>query len=215
MERVAVVQRHLEAATDQIVPPVDPALLHRVAVHEAGHLLAALLSPLPIPRRAWVTPCGGGVEPGPVPTLTPQLAEAKLRLCLAGRAAETVVLGEAANGAGIGPKSDLAQATGLALAMELNWCFGDADLVWQDVSQLTFEGLPRETQRRVRAHLQDAQRDVDSLLEANLDSLQKITAELLCKRELTQSDLHVLSKRLPPSARAVGKPRSSRSLLNS
>ena len=206
-ERVALAQRHLAAAVDEIAPPLDPALLRRVAVHEAGHLIAALLAPLPTPLGAWVTARGGQVTPAPLPTITPKLAEAKLRMCLAGRAAERLVLGEAANGAGLGLTSDLAQATKLALEMEMNWSFRGADLVWQDVSQVDFDRLPLRTQCRIRAHLQSAERAVSRLLEENLHSLKRIAAELICRRELTGRDLDELSKDLFPSQRFVGTTR--------
>jgi cell division protease FtsH len=35
-DREVLAQRHLEAAVDEIAPPLEPALLHRIAVHEAG-----------------------------------------------------------------------------------------------------------------------------------------------------------------------------------
>ncbi|WP_093928887.1 hypothetical protein [Sulfitobacter dubius] len=177
------------------------------SLHEAGHLLAALLSPLPTPVRAWMTARGGHVEPAPLPTITPKLAEAKLRMCLAGRAAEALVLGEVSNGAGLGPTSDLAQATKLALEMDLNWSFGGADLVWRDASQVDFDRLPIRTQQRLRATLQDAEVAVSSLLEENLHSLKRIAAELICKRELTGRGLDELSKDLFPSQRSLGTTR--------
>lgn len=195
-DREVLAQRHLEAAVDAIAPPLDPGLLHRIAVHEAGHLLAALLSPLPTPVRAWVTARGGHVEPAYLPMFTPTLAEAKLRMCLAGCAAETLVLDEMSNGAGIGPTSDLAQATMLAAQMQLNWSFGDAGLAWQDASQLNFQMLPIRTQRRIEVHLQAADAAVRTLLKENLHTLKSIAAELIHKRELTQADLKKLSKRL-------------------
>ena len=204
MDRTRLLQRHLEAAVDQVAPPLEPALMHRVAIHEAGHLLAALLSPLPTPVRAWMTVRGGHVEPAPLPTITPRLAEAKLKMCLAGRAAETLVLGEAANGAGLGAASDLAQATRLALEMDLNWSFGGADLIWRDASQVDFDRLPIRTQRRIQATLQDAELAVSSLLKEHLNGLKRIAAELICRRELTRSDLDELSNDLLPSQRSVG-----------
>ena len=213
-DRTRLLQRHLEAAVDQVAPPLEPALMHRVAIHEAGHLLAALLSPLPTPVRAWMTARGGHVEPAPLPTITPKLAEAKLRMCLAGRVAETLVLGEAANGAGLGAASDLAQATRLALEMDLNWSFGGADLVWRDASQVDFDRLPIRTQRRLRATLQDAEVAVSSLLEENLHSLKRIAAELICRRELTGRDLDELSRDLFPSQRSVGTTRQPECLHN-
>ncbi len=213
-DRTRLLQRHLEAAVDQVAPPLEPALMHRVAIHEAGHLLAALLSPLPTPVRAWMTARGGHVEPAPLPTITPKLAEAKLRMCLAGRVAETLVLGEAANGAGLGAASDLAQATRLALEMDLNWSFGGADLIWRDASQVDFDRLPIRTQRRIQATLQDAELAVSSLLKEHLNGLKRIAAELICRRELTRSDLDELSKDLFPSQRSVGTTRPPECLHN-
>ena len=138
-------------------------LIHRVAIHEAGHLLSALLSPLPTPLGVWVTARGGRVEPAPLATMTSRLAKAKLRMCLAGREAETLVLSEVSNGAGVGPASDLAQATVLATQMELNWSFGESGLAWQDVSQMDFRKLPLKTQQRIEAHLQEAETAVRAL----------------------------------------------------
>ncbi|MEP1316766.1 MAG: hypothetical protein ABJK83_09155, partial [Parasphingorhabdus sp.] len=106
------------------------------------------------------------------------------------------VLDEVSNGAGIGPTSDLAQATMLAAQMELSWSFGDAGLAWQDASQLNFQMLPIRAQRRIEAHLQAADAAVRTLLRENLNTLKVIAAELIHKRELTQSDLEKLSKRL-------------------
>ena len=199
-DHVPLAQKHLEAATDQIAPALDTALSHRVAIHEAGHLLSALLSPLPTPLGVWVTARGGRVEPAPLATMTSRLAKAKLRMCLAGRAAETLVLGEVSNGAGVGPASDLAQATVLAAQMELNWSFGESGLAWQDVSQLDFQKLPPKTQHRIEAHLQDAETAVRALLNDNISSLKNIAAELVQKKELTRMDLLSLSKRLSSNA---------------
>ncbi|WP_448329763.1 AAA family ATPase [Sulfitobacter sp. M13] len=194
MDHLLLAQRHLDAATDQIAPALDTALLHRVAIHEAGHLLSALLSPLPTPLGVWVTATGGRVEPAPLATMTSRLAKAKLRMCLAGRAAERLVLGEVSNGAGVGPASDLAQATVLAAQMELNWSFGESGLAWQDVSQMDFRKLPLKTQQRIEAHLQEAETAVRALLKDNIDMLKNIAAELVQRKELTRMDLLSLSK---------------------
>jgi len=199
-DHVPLAQKHLEAATDQIAPALDTALLHRVAIHEAGHLLSALLSPLPTPLGVWVTARGGRVEPAPLATMTSRLAKAKLRMCLAGRAAERLVLGEVSNGAGVGPASDLAQATVLAAQMELNWSFGESGLAWQDVSPLDFQKLPPKTQHRIEVHLQEAETAVRALLNDNIAILKKIAAELVQKKELTRMDLLSLSKCLSSNA---------------
>ena len=116
------------------------------------------------------------------------------------------MLGEAANGAGLGAASDLAQATRLALEMDLNWSFGSADLVWRDARQVDFDRLPLSTQRRIEAQLQHADMAVSNLLANNLHGLNRIATELICRRELTQSDLNELSKGMLPSPSFEGPP---------
>ena len=136
------------------------------------------------------------MEPGFVPSTTPELAQAHLRLCLAGRAAERLKFGEASNGAGVGPTSDLAQATRLALKIELNWSFDGADLIWQDVDRVTLASLSSEQHRRVRTHLQKAHNEVTQLLKTNLHSLEEISTELMRRREFTHEDIAQLSRSL-------------------
>ena len=159
-----------------------------------------MLSPLPNPVRAWVTARGGHVEPAYLATTTPLLAEAKLKMCLAGRAAETLVLGEVSNGAGVGPTSDLAQATMLAAQMEFNWSFGESGMAWHEVKPSSLHALPVSKQRRIEAQLHAADAAVRTLIQENLHTLKDIAAELIHKRELTQTDLVNLSKRLSSEA---------------
>ncbi|MGJ8547519.1 MAG: AAA family ATPase [Sulfitobacter sp.] len=198
-DRTELRQAHLETAADAAVPSIDGTVLERIAVHEAGHVLAALLLPLPTPERAWVSSRGGYVQPSNLPMLTPELAEAQLQMLLAGRAAEVLMLGRPSNGAGLGPNSDLAQAIKLAAAIELQWGFGEAGLTWFDVDSADLHTLPPRVQQRIHAHISAADKAAHKMLAQNLCHLEQIAAELLQKRELNRVDLDRIAKRISAS----------------
>ena len=193
-ERQDLQQEHLEAAADALVLPLDETLLHRIAIHEAGHVLVALHGPLPLPKRVWVTPRGGGVEPAHLSTVTPELAEAQLQMLLAGRAAEALLLEQPSNGAGLGSASDLAQAMRLAAAIELQWAFGQSGLIWHDLSKVDVQALPTKVQQRIHAHIERANKAAHKMLLQNVDHLKNIASALTQRRELHQDDLERLTK---------------------
>lgn len=102
---------------------LPPESLQRVAVHEAGHAVAASLGG--VGRVARVTLLGAPpnigattVRGGATGLVTRSDCRRRLVFVLAGRAAEEVVLGEPSSSAGGGRDSDLARATELAAAME-------------------------------------------------------------------------------------------------
>ncbi|MBO9432537.1 AAA family ATPase [Sulfitobacter sp. R18_1] len=195
-ERQDLRQEHLEAAADALVFPSDETLLHRIAIHEAGHVLVALHGPLPLPKRVWVTPQGGGVESAHLSTVTPKLAEAQLQMLLAGRAAEALLLEQPSNGAGLGTASDLAQATRLAAAIELQWAFGQSGLIWHDIGGVDLQALPSKVQQQIHSHIERASKAAHGMLAQNLDHLKHIASELVQSRELHQDDLERLAKRI-------------------
>jgi hypothetical protein len=80
--------------------PVDPVALHRIAVHEAGHAVAAaLLLGLPWLREAHIAHTGGAIGWGPpedgVSVMTEHQVRDGIAVELAGMAAERLVLGGA------------------------------------------------------------------------------------------------------------------------
>lgn len=107
----------LEAAR----PPISDELRWRIAVHEAGHVIArmALLGGT-IHVVTIDAPDGGYVKGGEdrLEAQTEDLLTGQIAFCLAGRAAEIMMLGEAAAGSGGTSDSDLAHATAIALSME-------------------------------------------------------------------------------------------------
>lgn len=196
-------QDHLSQAADRIVPAVDAGLLDRIAVHEAGHTLVSLLSSLPTPRAVRVSAKGGDVELQALPLLTPELARDRLRTMLAGRAAEICVYGTPTSGAGAGEGSDLAQATGLALAIEQQWGFGACGLTWSPVKPQDLPCLAPALIARVDAHLRRAQADAMGLLRARIPDLLQLRDRLLREREIDRAGLEEFRQGLVESGEAA------------
>jgi ATP-dependent Zn protease len=102
---------------DVIAPKDDrsPELVERIAVHEAGHAVAAYATGLGAVLSVSIVAHGiaGGITVTDFDGYTPTRAsiEATVVQDLAGRAAEEILLGEAGPGAGGSAHSDLARAT--------------------------------------------------------------------------------------------------------
>jgi len=113
----------LAAAAAEAWPPLPASVRRRVAVHEAGHVLAAATIGAGAASlsaaigaeggAAWI---GAGEGAGPV---TEAQLDERLAIMLAGRAAEEAVFGDVTAGAA----EDLAAATRLAVAMETHLGF--------------------------------------------------------------------------------------------
>ncbi len=197
-ERSELKQGHLNLAADQLAPSlVNTTLLDRIAFHEAGHLLASLLLLLPTPKRAWISPRGGNVEPGELRIFTPSLAKAQMQVLLAGRAAEALHLEEVSSGAGVGPDSDLAQATRLAMAFEIGWGFGESGLTWQNIDLDKLFTQPTKVQQRVERHLNEAYSAVSRLLSQNSECLEELANRLKAQRELRHQEIEEIRRNLP------------------
>jgi len=157
-DRTPVQQHHLDSATGQVVPRLDDEMLRRAAIHEAGHVVVMVRLGWPFPKRVCLTTQGGQVEHFPFGMLTPKTAQERLQVLLAGRAAEICVFGNPSSGAGAGEKSDLAQATSLALAIERQWGFGESGLIWNAATAKETWRVPEDVRHRVERHLLEAEK---------------------------------------------------------
>ncbi|WP_138936632.1 AAA family ATPase [Roseovarius arcticus] len=202
-EKTELQQKHLMEAADHLAPTLSPSLQRRIAIHEAGHVLATLLSPLPTPKRAQLTAQGGMVEQGPLPILTPDWARARLQVLLAGRAAEIHLCGVPTSGAGLGPQSDLAQATELALAAETRWGFGESGLAWHGASVFGIDTAPEKVKDQVERHLRTAHEKAMAMIEENTELLSRIADRLVEARELDGQELEAIRRSLPVQAASM------------
>ena len=126
----------------------------RSAVHEAGHAVVFLALDLGIVRSVSIDHDGGTTHVEPAPSDgTRAASEAMLAFLLAGRAAESVLLGEPSSGSGGARTSDLARATRLAAAMHASHGLGDG-LIWHG----DLEGTDADTDAppRIPLHLCEA-----------------------------------------------------------
>ena len=175
---------------------LTPDDMRRVAVHETGHALAALMSSVGAPELAFVSiiPRMNGslgftasVPPeGAVMTRTE--VHERLRTIMAGRAAEEVVYGKGniSLSSGGGQSSDLAVATLTATNVICTSGFGtDGSLHWTST--------PTAAQlKQVDALLRRAYRAAVELLRANRVALDRIAAALVEHQELDGAAVRAL-----------------------
>jgi cell division protease FtsH len=117
--------------------------------------------------------------------LTPSLADAMIRVYLAGRAAEGVFFDEVSSGSGgTSRDNDLALASEMAQRIELNYGFSER-LTWHDPAT-TLCLQPRDIRDAVEARLRTAEAEVASALTPHRDTLERIAQVLIDERELDE-----------------------------
>ncbi len=171
----ALTAAHLSAALG--IGDEDAEIVRRVAIHEAGHAIAAFRLGCGRVERITISPAGGNVLlGGRKPLISAQDVTDRMEVILAGRAAEELVLGSPSVGAGGAPTSDLALASDLALRLELSWGLTDHGILYQaDPSGALLAACPevrgrandrlREAMGRVRARLSDERPALEALAE--------------------------------------------------
>lgn len=116
--------------------PITGQLRRSLAIHEAGHVVAvvrlghgrfhsAMIMDHTRPDGPSSTGGGAYYELERVAYRTAQTYRNQILISLAGIAAEDVILGAVADGAGVGEGSDLAQATRIATMMQTGFGMGD------------------------------------------------------------------------------------------
>lgn len=193
-------------------PRLGPDELRRVAVHEAGHALARLISSTQGVDLSFVTviPRMDGslgfvaAIPSDSHVATRRTMLEELETVLAGRAAEEVVFGADDVGAGAGGPSrgsDLAVATRLATLIVCQSGLGDdGALHWTEEPTAAQE-------RQIDALLGKAYAGIGARLEAHRALLDEIVALLEKKQEIAGSDLRrLLARSEQPAAPGVASP---------
>jgi ATP-dependent Zn protease len=190
-------------------PRLTPAEMHRVAVHEAGHTVARLISSTRGEDLAFtsiIPRLDGSLgftasAPANTRVLTRRTMLEQLETVLAGRASEEVVFGADDIGAGAGgPASDcdLAVATRLATLIVCQSGLGDDGfLLW--TTQPT-----ADQDDKIDDVIGEAYRSIRTRLQACRPLLDRVTAALEEKQELSGSELRLLAESIahptPPTA---------------
>ena len=181
-EERPVSDRDLQVAVDRIAPPLDPAIMRRIAVHEAGHLLVGHILGLPLPKQVYVSAASGAVVFPQSQFQTFSTASDQIITLMAGRAAEIMVFGEVSNGAGLGEDSDLAQATALALKLDTEWGLGDCGPVYLALPNASL--APAWLKDKLRETQREAEQTALQILQDNRAALHQISEVLLRERSL-------------------------------
>ncbi len=169
-------------------PKVDAGLHWRIAVHECGHAIAGHQVGRAVPKELTISGSGGGAAMQRRPCAgTKAEYEGDLVLLMAGRAAERLVLGGPAGGAGGDESSDLAQATRIATGIEASYGLGTSGTVWQASPEQAVERLrfDKGLRDRVQAHLMKAEAEATRILKANRTLLEAMAKTLAAKGVLT------------------------------
>ncbi|MFV3077941.1 AAA family ATPase [Niveispirillum fermenti] len=181
---------------------VSPDLHFRVAVHEAGHAIAAAIE---MPGKVQIVKVQGdhaGVrfELGQFDTAAH--ARSHIRILLAGRAAEELCLGAAGFGSGGPVNSDLARATSLAASMLAGHGFGDR-LLWlgnaAPENAASFLSAHPSLADQVSRMLTEEHERVMALLRPRQQAIDKVACILLERGSMSGHELEVLVAAIPTS----------------
>jgi ATP-dependent Zn protease len=200
----AMTTADLTAAVGDRHPPVSDDLRLRIAVHEAGHIVAAHVTRSAEPLSVSLSGTDGRADMRVLPhSGDARAVTASLIRSLAGRAAEEEVLGTTSGGAGGGPNSDFAHATREAITEVLSLGRDDR-LIWHPATEdpavlfARHKGL-RDT---VDHRLQAAYARARSIVSANRAAVEAIAAHLVVDGHVdrdTLRDLLVFCRKRVPS----------------
>ncbi|WP_339638143.1 AAA family ATPase [uncultured Sulfitobacter sp.] len=183
-EAVELQFRHLQDAASKIAPPLDPDVLWRTAVHKAGHIVVAHHLGMPPVRKAELRNVGGSVEFPERPLECQTTVRHRIATLMGGRAAEQVILGTASNGAGLGPSSDLAEATRLVGRALFGWGFG-TQLAHLPIDIALRYGTAQAATAKVKDWLQAAEQVARDVIEVHREDALRIAGALAEERELS------------------------------
>jgi hypothetical protein len=187
----------------------NPSLAWRIAVHEAGHALIAHLLDIGDIKEMSLKGDGGEILifraawEGTVQAFDNQIA-----YCLAGRAAEVIILGDASGGAGGGENSDLAMATAFALQMERSRGLGLNGLLWEPIGAAG-RGMTEGERQKVRERLEAQSARAQDLLEPHRHNLTKLARALVNQGYLTGEEVGHFLPDLTSAAHSGGSVRPS------
>lgn len=191
------------AALPESELPVE--VLYRIAVHEAGHVMAAYCSGFRV-ESVRIVGLGdiGGVtridQQNPV-AVTRSWIERHVVGLLSGRAAEIVLLGSASAGAGGGERSDLSVATRLLAAMSRSYGLGDDELIYLADADDAHRELDRDhaARRKINEALKRLQARALEIVENHRQQVADVADALASRRFLSADDIDAIVGQSAPS----------------
>jgi cell division protease FtsH len=219
-DQLSVTMRDFEMAKDRVIMGAERKSMsmtddekRNTAYHEAGHALIALLVPQCDPiHKVTIIPRGGAL--GMVVRLpekdkfsiTRTELLSNIRVALGGRVAEELIFGE--DNITTGASQDIKQATKTAKNMIIKWgmnsslglrSFYDSDGYYLEASDQISQKTSETIDMEIKALIDDAYRDVKSMIEKHKDKLEVIANALLERETLSGDDVRLVfdGKQLP------------------
>jgi cell division protease FtsH len=189
----AVTQQHFQRVLEQQLmggpaavgqSAMNPPERHRIAVHEAGHAIAAKVLGLGIVEKVSILKRGRALgvtlvtDDEDVILQSEAQWRARMIMLLGGRSAEALVLGSISTGAA----NDLERVSNMAYRMVTEFGFS------KRIGPFSYAGLPERERRltdypeviaEARETVKELERECDALLNANRIALEGLTAALL------------------------------------
>lgn len=189
----AVTQQHFQRVLEQQLmggpaavgqSAMNPPERHRIAVHEAGHAIAAKVLGLGIVEKVSILKRGRALgvtlvtDDEDVILQSEAQWRARMIMLLGGRSAEALVLGSISTGAA----NDLERVSNMAYRMVTEFGFS------KRIGPFSYAGLPERERRltdypeviaEARETVKELERECDALLDANRIALEGLTAALL------------------------------------
>lgn len=190
---------HVEATIVKDKPKRKPALQQISAIHEAGHAIAChafgnrTITSISLngkDGRAYVRANDNCTEDGTVQSICDDIVS-----CLAGRAAEEVILGHVGRGSGGGLESDLAKATEMACSLETSYgCNSEHPLLYLgSIEPFTLLAGRQDIAFAVNDRLEACYEIAKELIGRNRDAVKGLADMLLVHETLEGA---ILSKTL-------------------
>jgi cell division protease FtsH len=211
--------RDLLEAISEKAAHMSPGARRVAAYHEAGHSIVGLHFGDSIARvsiiaagSAWGSTRGRADWRGAQPTRS--MLRKRLRVLLGGRAAEELAFKEPSVGSGGAPDSDLAIATGIAVAMETSFGFGrTATLAWRGPPEIAAERTllahDAELAARVSEELAAAYADAIAILKDRRRELDAVARALIRDSYLDGAEIGRIVTGCRPMKTARGRRRDS------
>lgn len=193
---------------DDLISQLPPIIrtsdeeLRRIAIHELGHAVVALygkigeISEIKVSRYSTSKSVSAGhvdLKLHPVRLSTVDMYLAKIRMWLAGMAAEEVFFGSRSDGSGGIAGSDLHQATLHAIAVHTSLGFTDV----AQISDLSEKSLMRahygfsDVRRRVHETLDKCLSEAKAIVKRHRREIEILASELVHKGRLDGKEVHL------------------------
>lgn len=176
----------------------EQAYYESVAVHESGHAVASYLAGI-MPSYVTIvsrSDFGGYMMPGEQedkPNYTREELLWKVRIALAGRAAEKVFFGEA-KAINTGASSDLQQATSYVFQMLASFGMGENKLISLPFDKIMGSVMAKEYFDEANSILAREMAETEKLMTENKALVEKLSQALLVNNDLTSAQIEAVLK---------------------